>query len=147
MKQALALAGLLALAITIGMSAGSAAFPVGDWLDALRGDPGPAATILWRVRLPRVVTGALTGGMLAVSGVVFQALLRNPLAEPYLLGVSSGAALGAVSALALGLSASAYFALPLAALAGALVAIGVVFEVARVQAVILPGSPTGAVGR
>ena len=133
MKKALALAGMLVLAITIGMSAGAAAFPVGDWLDALRGDPGPAATILWRVRLPRVVTGALTGGMLAVSGVVFQALLRNPLAEPYLLGVSSGAALGAVSALALGLSASAYFALPLAALAGALVAIGVVFEVARVQ--------------
>jgi iron complex transport system permease protein len=70
--------------------------------------------------------------MLAVSGVVFQALLRNPLAEPYLLGVSSGAAVGAVSALALGLSASAYFALPLAALLGALTAIAVVFEVARV---------------
>jgi iron complex transport system permease protein len=70
--------------------------------------------------------------MLAVSGVVFQALLRNPLAEPYLLGVSSGAAVGAVSALAVGLSASAYFALPLAALLGALTAIAVVFEVARV---------------
>jgi iron complex transport system permease protein len=63
---------------------------------------------------------------------VFQALLRNPLAEPYLLGVSSGAALGAVIALALGLSTTAYLALPLAALLGALAAIAVVFEVARV---------------
>ena len=131
-KRGIALAALLVLALAIGMSAGPAVFSAGAWLDAVRGDPGPAGTILWRVRLPRVVTGALTGGMLAVSGVIFQALLRNPLAEPYLLGVSSGAALGAVSALALGLSASAYFALPLAALFGALVAIGVVFEVARV---------------
>ncbi len=131
-KRGIALAALLVLALAIGMSAGPAVFSAGAWLDAVRGDPGPAGTILWRVRLPRVVTGALTGGMLAVSGVIFQALLRNPLAEPYLLGVSSGAALGAVSALALGLSASAYFALPLAALFGALLAIGVVFEVARV---------------
>ncbi|MBT8479253.1 MAG: iron ABC transporter permease [Gemmatimonadetes bacterium] len=130
--RGLAVAGLLLSSIAIGMSAGPAEFAPGAWLEALRGDPGPAATILWRVRLPRVISGALVGGMLAVSGVVFQALLRNPLAEPYLLGVSSGAALGAVSSLALGLSASAYFALPLAALLGALAAIGVVFEVARV---------------
>lgn len=128
----MALAGFLLLALGVGMAVGPADLSMEAWLGALRGDPGPAATILWRVRLPRVVTGALTGGMLAVSGVVFQALLRNPLAEPYLLGVSSGAAVGAVSALALGLPASAYFALPLAALLGALAAIVVVFEVARV---------------
>ncbi len=127
-----ALSGLLLVSLAVGMAVGPAEFSPGTWLEALRGDPGPAATILWKVRLPRVATGALTGGMLAVSGVVFQALLRNPLAEPYLLGVSSGAAVGAVSALALGLSASAYFALPLAALLGALTAIAVVFEVARV---------------
>jgi iron complex transport system permease protein len=127
-----ALSGLLVASLAIGMAVGPADLSPGAWLGALRGDPGPAATILWRVRLPRVATGALTGGMLAVSGVVFQALLRNPLAEPYLLGVSSGAAVGAVCSLALGLSASAYFALPLAALLGALAAIAVVFEVARV---------------
>lgn len=132
-RKGLVLSALLLLSLVVGMSAGPAELPAGAWMDALRGDPGPAGTILWRVRLPRVITGALTGGMLAVSGVVFQALLRNPLAEPYLLGVSSGAALGAVSALALGLSASAYFALPIAALCGALLAIGVVFEVARVD--------------
>lgn len=123
---------LLSATLAVGLSAGPALLAPREWLEALRGEAGPAATILWRIRLPRVVTGALTGGMLAVSGVVFQALLRNPLAEPYLLGVSSGAALGAVSALALGLSATAYLALPLAALLGALAAIAVVFEVARV---------------
>jgi iron complex transport system permease protein len=132
MKKAAVLSAVLVVALVVGMSTGAAVFSPQAWLEAFLGEPGPAGTILWQVRLPRVVTGALTGGMLAVSGVVFQALLRNPLAEPYLLGVSSGAALGAVSALALGLSASAYFALPLAALLGALVAIGVVFEVARV---------------
>ncbi|MDP2470064.1 MAG: iron ABC transporter permease [Candidatus Palauibacterales bacterium] len=131
-RRWLALAALLVTSLAIGMLAGPADLSPREWWQALAGSPGPAATILWRVRLPRVATGALTGGMLAVSGVVFQALLRNPLAEPYLLGVSSGAALGAVSALALGLSGSAYFALPVAALAGALVAIAIVFEVARV---------------
>ena len=130
--RTLLLGALLAAALAVGMCAGPARISFDEWIGAVRGDPGPAATILWRVRLPRVVTGALTGGMLAVSGVVFQALLRNPLAEPYLLGVSSGAALGAVIALALGLSTTAYLALPLAALLGALAAIAVVFEVARV---------------
>lgn len=132
MRKGVALAALLVLALAVGMAAGPADLSVATWLEVLRGDPGPAGTIVWKVRFPRVVTGALTGGMLAVSGVVFQALLRNPLAEPYLLGVSSGAALGAVSALALGFSTSAYLVLPLAALLGALLAIGVVFEVARV---------------
>lgn len=123
----------LAAALAIGLVAGPAELGLADWLAAARGESEPAAAILWRVRFPRVVTGALIGGALAVSGVVFQALLRNPLAEPYLLGVSSGAALGAVSALALGLSAYAYFVLPLAALAGALAAILVVFAVAQVD--------------
>ncbi len=127
-----ALTCLLFVAVAVGLLVGPVEIPPGAWIETLRGEEGPAYTILWRVRLPRVVAGVLTGGMLAVSGAVFQALLRNPLAEPYLLGVSSGAALGAVTSLALGLSASAYFALPVAALAGALVAIVVVFEVARV---------------
>lgn len=132
MKRGLLLLALFIAALAIGMCSGPTSFSPAEWLEAVRGDATPAGTILWRIRLPRVVTGAITGGVLAVSGVVFQALLRNPLAEPYLLGVSSGAALGAVSALALGLSSSAYLALPLAALLGALAAIAVVFEVARV---------------
>ena len=68
--------------------------------DALSGE-GTAATILWRIRLPRVLLAILAGGALAVSGLAFQTLFRNPLAEPYTLGVAGGAALGAVLAMQL----------------------------------------------
>jgi iron complex transport system permease protein len=68
--------------------------------DALSGD-GTAATILWRIRLPRVLLAILAGGALAVSGLAFQTLFRNPLAEPYTLGVAGGAALGALLAMQL----------------------------------------------
>ncbi len=68
--------------------------------EVLAGDD-PAATILWRLRLPRVLLALLGGGALAVSGLALQTLFRNPLAEPYTLGVASGAALGAVLALQL----------------------------------------------
>jgi iron complex transport system permease protein len=88
---------------------------------ALRGEP-TAAAIFWQLRLPRVLLSLLAGGGLALSGLGFQTLFRNPLAEPYTLGVASGAALGAVAALRfesatrpLGLSAVA-----LASFAGAL---------------------------
>jgi iron complex transport system permease protein len=59
-------------------------------------------TILFRVRLPRISLGALVGGILAVGGVVFQALLRNPLAEPFILGISGGAAFGAIIGILMG---------------------------------------------
>jgi iron complex transport system permease protein len=121
----------LSVSIAIGLAAGPADLPVATWLRALAGGDGTAATILWGVRLPRVTAGLLTGGALAVSGAVFQALLRNPLAEPYLLGVSSGAALGVVLALVAGIPASAYVLLPSAALVGSLLAIFIVFRVAR----------------
>src|SRR6185369_3749008 len=63
-------------------------------------------TILIDVRLPRVLLAALAGGGLSIVGAAFQALLKNPLAEPYVLGVSGGAALGATLAIAAGLSAA-----------------------------------------
>ena len=94
--------------------------PLAEVLRALRGAAEPTAqTIVTDLRLPRVGLAALVGAGLAVSGAVFQALLRNPLAEPYVLGVSSGAAVGAVTALVLGMTASSLVALPLAAFAGA----------------------------
>jgi iron complex transport system permease protein len=61
-------------------------------------------TIVWRIRLPRVLMAAEVGATLSLGGLVFQALLRNPLAEPYILGISGGSAVGAISGILLGLS-------------------------------------------
>jgi iron complex transport system permease protein len=99
-------------------------------LSALRGSGDPAAvTIVRDLRLPRAVLAALVGGALALSGAAFQALLRNPLAEPYVLGVSSGAAVGAVAWIGAGGLVLARWGLPAAALAGALVAIALVLRI------------------
>ena len=122
---------LLMASIGIAIVTGPAAISLSETLRALTGaDHDPARTILLSLRMPRAGAAVLTGGGLAVSGALFQALLRNPLAEPWLLGVSAGAALGAVGAMALGVAGSGAAALPLAALAGALVAIAIVFRVA-----------------
>ena len=83
-------------------------------------DPDPAGldgTILLRLRAPRVAVAALAGGGLAAAGAALQALLRNPLAEPYVLGVSGGAALGATAALLAGLGGVAWFGAGLVPLA------------------------------
>lgn len=92
----------------------------------------PDYEILVRFRLPRIAAAALIGAALAVSGVVFQALLRNPLADPYILGISSGAALGAVIALSCGFSATAAWGSPigLAAFLGAILTVWAVFGIA-----------------
>lgn len=96
---------------------------------------GPAAVplnelgrsdIVWNLRAPRAVLAFLVGGSLGVAGAGLQALVRNPLADPFLLGLSGGAGLGAVVALALHLSGP--WALPLAAFAGALAALGLVYR-------------------
>lgn len=80
------------------------------------------ALIFWGTRIPRVLLGLLVGGSLAVAGVVFQAILRNPLAEPYILGISGGAALGKMIAMVLALGGAAVFfsLMPLMCFAGAL---------------------------
>jgi iron complex transport system permease protein len=84
----------------------------------------PDREILFYARLPRVLLALLAGGVLAVTGVVFQSVLRDPLAEPYTLGVSSGAAVGAVLAICLGWSGwGGYSAVGLAAAAGAAAAL------------------------
>ncbi len=90
--------------------------------------------IVWELRLPRVLTAAAVGAGLAVSGAVMQALTRNPLADPYLLGLSSGASLGAVLVLLTGLSV----VLPLAAFVGAMVALVATLLLARSLGVITP---------
>lgn len=123
------LAAALAVALLLGVRVGSVPLSLGDVVDALRG-VGDATTvaIVRGLRLPRALQAAFVGAALATSGAVFQALLRNPLAEPYILGISGGAAVGAVAALVLGWSATV---LPLAAFVGALAAILLVFGVAR----------------
>lgn len=132
-RAGLALALLLALAaaIVLGVRFGPVALSTGDVLAALagRGEVWQRQIVV-DLRLPRLLLGALVGGGLALAGATFQALLRNPLAEPYILGISGGASVGAVLVIALGLAGAASWALPLAALAGALLAIALVFRVA-----------------
>lgn len=90
--------------------------------------------IVWLIRMPRVLLAALAGAGLAVVGVVMQAMVRNPLADPYLLGVSSGASVGAVSVLAYGtLAMAGSYALTAGAFAGALAATLLVYALAQVQ--------------
>jgi iron complex transport system permease protein len=84
--------------------------------------------IILGLRLPRILMASLVGAALAVAGAVFQGLLRNPLAEPYILGVSSGAAVGATVAMAVGLAA---LFVPLLAFAGALLAMVAAYQLAR----------------
>ena len=96
---------LLTLAILAGLSLGSTGGMVEVWrLLTGQEDNQTLQTIIWQIRLPRVVLAATTGAVLSLGGLVFQALLRNPLAEPYILGVSGGSAVGAISAMLLGLA-------------------------------------------
>jgi iron complex transport system permease protein len=88
-------------------------------------------TVVTAIRLPRVLLAALAGGGLAAAGVAFQGILRNPLADPYIVGISGGAALGGVLALVLGVSAS--FALPIFAFSGAVTSALLLFALARAR--------------
>ncbi len=109
-------AGLFAASLLIG----PAGLGLGESLAALvSGKGGPVVLVMQEIRLPRAILGLLTGAALGLSGAAMQGYLRNPLAEPGLIGVSSSAALGAVLALQSGLAASFALALPLCALAGA----------------------------
>ncbi|MBF9029383.1 iron chelate uptake ABC transporter family permease subunit [Rhodobacterales bacterium HKCCE3408] len=123
----LIVAALFALSLLVG----PAGFGPAQSLDALLTGRGEAVALVMReIRLPRALLGAMVGASLGLSGAALQGYLRNPLAEPGLIGISSSAALGAVIALQTGLAAAFAAALPLAALAGALVAVLLVFLLA-----------------
>lgn len=94
-------------------------------------------TVVWEIRLPRVTLAILVGATLGLAGAAMQGFLRNPLAEPGILGVSSGAALGAVLVLYFGAAASAWYFLPGAAILGALVALILVYLLAGFRSSVL----------
>jgi len=137
-------AAVLAAAVFLGLAMGPASIPLdatarillshlpGAGLDA--DVPATWRTIVWDVRLPRVLLAGITGATLAMSGAAYQGVFRNPLAEPYLIGVATGAALGATAVVVLDVNVSAggLSALPLAAFAGAVISVVAVYGVARV---------------
>jgi iron complex transport system permease protein len=142
----LAAVAALALAVIVG----PVAFDPRDVVAALgdRGDPGVRA-IVRGLRMPRALLAFLVGGCLAVTGAALQAIVRSALADPYLLGLSGGAGLGAVAANATG--ADGPWAVPLAAFGGALVAVTLVYRLALVagdtlepRILILAGVVVGA---
>jgi cobalamin transport system permease protein len=99
---------------------------LGSRLDAMRD------AVLWQVRAPRVVLAALVGGMLAIAGSAYQGVFRNPLCDPYLLGVAGGAGLGATLAIVYGVaSAGPDWTVPLAAFGGAIAAVVVTYALGR----------------
>ena len=103
----LLLALFLGISVWLGLSIGSTGQNLKEVFTLLTGYGEPDATlanIVWRIRLPRVLLAALAGATLSLGGLVFQAILRNPLAEPYILGISGGAAIGAIIGILLGLS-------------------------------------------
>ncbi|HET7463347.1 MAG TPA: iron ABC transporter permease [Longimicrobium sp.] len=129
----LLLAAILAAALLAAVRLGAVPLSLRQVMDGVRGGGDPTTVaIVRRLRLPRAVLAAMVGGSLAASGATFQALLRNPLAEPYILGLSGGAAVGAVFAIALlGVGAPGGI-VAVCALAGAVLAILLVFRIAAV---------------
>ena len=121
----LALAFLAAVSLVAAVVVGSVHL---DWTTLWQGDGGAARAILFDLRLPRAIGAFACGGLLAVAGALMQVLLRNPLADPYVLGISGGAAVGALLALLLG---AASLVVAGASFAGALAAVLLVFALAH----------------
>jgi iron complex transport system permease protein len=131
--RAARLVGLLVfvgLSLALGLGAGTVPLAPEEVLRGLWSPDAPASVIVRELRVPRVLLAFLVGGSLAVCGAALQAMIRNPLAEPYLLGLSGGAGLGAVIALAS--RAAGAWAVPIAAFAGALAAVGLVYRLSLV---------------
>jgi iron complex transport system permease protein len=123
------LALLAAASLLAALSSGSADIGLAESVSALFGDaPSQVRTLVLDLRLPRALTAFAVGGLLAVAGVLMQVLLRNPLAEPYILGTSGGAAVAALLAMMFGMSS---FFIDAAAFGGAMGATLLVFSIAH----------------
>lgn len=145
------LIGLCLLGFAASLITGPAALSPTEAISALfRNTGGPETAIMRDIRLPRAVLGGMVGASLGLTGAAMQGLLRNPLAEPGLIGVSSFAALGAVIALQTGLAAVFTLALPLTALAGAGISVGLLVLLAGPRGssltLILAGIAISALG-
>ncbi len=132
-RRALIVIALLVLlagvSLVVGLAVGSISIPPGAVLQGLLGDAeAPGYAVVHNLRLPRALAAFACGGLLAVAGCLMQVLLRNPLADPYVLGISGGAGVGALVAILLGLSA---FGINGLAFSGALAATFLVFGLAH----------------
>lgn len=115
----------------LGIMVGAVRVPPGTIVAAMTRGAGPAAGIIRDLRAPRVLLAFGVGGTLAVAGAALQALLRNPLAEPWLLGLSGGASLGAVAAFVIGLPSG--FSVATCATLGTMAAIAVVYRISVIS--------------
>ena len=124
-----ALAGIAVLSMLFALASGSAEIGFADVIGALTGSGSDSArSLVTELRLPRALTAFSVGGLLAIAGVLMQVLLRNPLAEPYILGSSGGAAVAALLVMILGLGS---LVIDIAAFAGAMAATLLVFSIAH----------------
>ena len=155
LSQRWLLSGLLAvLALTaiVSLGVGNTHLSVRELWDAAaccgKGEP-VIRLVLWEIRVPRLLLGILVGGSLGLAGAAMQGLLRNPLVEPGLLGVSAGASLGAVAVFYSGLAATYAFAMPLGGMTGAFASVLLVCVLAgrdgSIQMLILAGVTVSAI--
>ena len=154
-----ALAGGIALSLNTGPAGETTGRITATLLDGLQSlvsgtphEPSAIHTIIWDIRLPRVLLAVLVGVSLALSGTLMQALFQNPMADPYIIGVSAGAALGAVTAMMLGIGVGlgSVFGVPLMAFAGALAVTFTVYALAcrggkvQIATLLLTGIAVGS---
>ena len=132
-----ALTGVLCVAMLLGLSVGSSGSSISTVVSILTGSnptDSMASSIIWQIRLPRVFLAALVGATLSLGGLVFQALLRNPLAEPYILGISGGSAVGAIIGILAGLSR--FPGVSLTSFAGSMITLGLILMISFGQTLI-----------
>lgn len=127
---------LLFAVCVFSITQGSAGIPVGEVFNVLINKGTPTEnTIIFDIRLPRILLAVIVGASLSVSGVVLQALFRNPMADPYILGISSGAAFGATTAMLFGLSFSfiGFSGISASAFIGGVIAILIAYNIAKIK--------------
>ncbi|GAA3661111.1 FecCD family ABC transporter permease [Microbacterium marinilacus] len=146
---AIVLVGAVLTALVLSVAVGSVTISPGRVVSVILSHVSPwpmptdasevEARIVWEFRLPRALLGFVVGAALAVAGAVLQAVVRNPLADPYVFGVSSGASAAAVCVLTLAAGAFSFVSVPLAAFLGALATTLVVFALAQRRGRVTPG--------